>query len=419
MSSSHPINRRILQVRHLPRAFTETQSTALLKGHGAHTVTFQRKSVFAFFDSEASARQAMQALHQLHLNESVLLVTFARANYPSLPLLPPVLGQQQVPSEEGMIRKLHAIAPHLNFNYILNPMVKYKYPPINDTILANICEALRDNSNFYTQVLHLMNKMCIPPPFRRKAVPSRVFQRSSRDTYTQITSDSESDLSDAENVPRRAKRRARVGTAALEMKPIRKPKTDIPIGKLLPESSPMDVSLCFESPQIRRLEIVPIHSVGHGHAELDPAPGEGFGRIDPPQPEEGTPEILPKFDFVSAEFRDVGTMERLSIKDSIDHAAFRNYEEGDVCVRLYLKNLHKSTTEEELFSVFGQFVPDNDAERAIFDIKLMKSGRMRGQAFVTYGSVPAAERALELTNRVILNGKPMSVQFAKAARVES
>nr|TKS18307.1 hypothetical protein D5086_0000004640 [Populus alba] len=43
---------------------------------------------------------------------------------------------------------------------------RYAYPPPDGNILTNIVNALIAVPRFYTQVLHLMNKMNIPAPFR-------------------------------------------------------------------------------------------------------------------------------------------------------------------------------------------------------------------------------------------------------------
>jgi U11/U12 small nuclear ribonucleoprotein 65 kDa protein len=44
----------------------------------------------------------------------------------------------------------------------------------------------------------------------------------------------------------------------------------------------------------------------------------------------------------------------------------------------------------------------------------MTEGRMKGQAFVTFPSVPQAQRALEEANGYILNDKPMVIQFGRS-----
>ncbi|KAF4524855.1 hypothetical protein B566_EDAN014537 [Ephemera danica] len=45
-----------------------------------------------------------------------------------------------------------------------------------------------------------------------------------------------------------------------------------------------------------------------------------------------------------------------------------------------------------------------------------REGRMRGQAFVTYPSVPQAQSALQGTNGYLLQDKPLVVQFARSAK---
>lgn len=44
-----------------------------------------------------------------------------------------------------------------------------------------------------------------------------------------------------------------------------------------------------------------------------------------------------------------------------------------------------------------------------FDIRLMKEGRMKGQAFVTFSNETSANKALKETNGFVLNSKPMAV----------
>lgn len=44
-----------------------------------------------------------------------------------------------------------------------------------------------------------------------------------------------------------------------------------------------------------------------------------------------------------------------------------------------------------------------------FDIRLMKEGRMKGQAFVTFANETSAQKALKETNGFVLNSKPMAV----------
>ncbi|VDM32514.1 unnamed protein product [Hydatigera taeniaeformis] len=83
--------------------------------------------------------------------------------------------------------------------------------------------------------------------------------------------------------------------------------------------------------------------------------------------------------------------------------------------RLYVKNLHKRTNEEDLWRVFGSFRQETRHKGipSQFSIQLLTGGRMRGQAFIGFDSVELAAEALSATHGFLLNGKPMHVQFAR------
>nr|CDS16586.1 RNA binding protein 40 [Echinococcus granulosus] len=83
--------------------------------------------------------------------------------------------------------------------------------------------------------------------------------------------------------------------------------------------------------------------------------------------------------------------------------------------RLYVKNLHKRTSEEDLWRVFGFFRQDVRRKEAPsqFSIQLLTGGRMRGQAFIGFDSIELATEALSATHGFLLKGRPMHVQFAR------
>lgn len=98
-------------------------------------------------------------------------------------------------------------------------------------------------------------------------------------------------------------------------------------------------------------------------------------------------------------------------------SVFRSYEPGEPNCRIYVKNLAKHVQEKDLKFIFGRYVDfSSETQRIMFDIRLMKEGRMKGQAFIGLPNEKAAAKALKEANGYVLFGKPMVVQFARSAR---
>ncbi|KAK6172893.1 hypothetical protein SNE40_016463 [Patella caerulea] len=100
---------------------------------------------------------------------------------------------------------------------------------------------------------------------------------------------------------------------------------------------------------------------------------------------------------------------RLSVDDIIQISKFENYTPGEINNVLYLKNLHSNVTQEDLIALFGRF---QQKDEPIIVYKLM-SGRMRGQAFITFPDETISKKALELVNGYQLYGKPIIIQYGK------
>ncbi|KAK7482548.1 hypothetical protein BaRGS_00026149 [Batillaria attramentaria] len=103
------------------------------------------------------------------------------------------------------------------------------------------------------------------------------------------------------------------------------------------------------------------------------------------------------------------TENRLSLEDIRKLPKFQNYEAGNPANVLYLKNLSPRVSEHDLVALFGRFQKGAGSE-VIY--KLM-TGRMRGQAFVTFSGVNVATQALQLVNGFMLHGKPVIAQYGK------
>jgi cold-inducible RNA-binding protein len=78
--------------------------------------------------------------------------------------------------------------------------------------------------------------------------------------------------------------------------------------------------------------------------------------------------------------------------------------------RLYVGNLPKSTTQDELNVLFTQA----GGVTATEVIKDRRSGESRGFAFITMGAQEEADKAIGMFNAYELSGKELKVSMAKA-----
>ncbi|XP_026808678.1 RNA-binding protein 41-like [Rhopalosiphum maidis] len=89
---------------------------------------------------------------------------------------------------------------------------------------------------------------------------------------------------------------------------------------------------------------------------------------------------------------------------------FQNYQKGIPSKILYVKNISKSVSEKHLISVFGKY---NNLQNADIIYRYMKKGKMKGQAFIEFEKIEVAEKALEENLGLILEEKPLIIQFGK------
>lgn len=100
--------------------------------------------------------------------------------------------------------------------------------------------------------------------------------------------------------------------------------------------------------------------------------------------------------------------ERLGLDEVKKLPRFQNYSPGKKSQVLYLKNLHHKVDIRELMALFCRF----DEETCRVKYRLL-SGKLRGQAFVTFPNVEAATKALELCNGYVLRGKPIIIEYGR------
>ncbi|XP_030205294.1 RNA-binding region-containing protein 3 isoform X1 [Gadus morhua] len=370
------------------------------------------------------------------------------------------------------------VAPGLGLKFQTSPSLKYLYPPPSNAILANIMHALLSVPKFYVQVLHLMNKMNLPCPFGPVTPRPPVYDLApgpmpppfppdfpplpQEDMDLSSEPESEYDSGDDdENKERVARLMGLVNQAC--KRPLRtkgtskrkKPRIQHLLSappKADPHSAPgpvLNPSDVFEQPQPAGPKKIEFHiSVPEVAAILDggapgPAAGpdpdsaeglerettggieeeeeaEGFGKLYPSGPasqeqeqDSQDEEDLPSH-LISRRELEKGRLSRDEIKRM---SVFKNYEAGEPTCRLYVKNIAKQVEEKDLKFIYGRYIdPSSEAERNMFDIVLMKEGRMKGQAFVGLPSERCAEKALRDTNGYVLHDRPLVVQFARSAK---
>ena len=155
----------------------------------------------------------------------------------------------------------------------------------------------------------------------------------------------------------------------------------------------------------------------------DTESSSGFGRIVPV--EKVSEQILPDLE-AEQEWDDSGFITsaqlrsgRLSSSKREQHKLYKNYKEGEKSSRLYIKNISKQTTEKDLHFLYGRYVDwSSESDRLTYDIRLMKQGHMKGQAFITLPNEEAAEYAVKETNGYELNGKVIVVQYGRSAKLK-
>jgi U11/U12 small nuclear ribonucleoprotein SNRNP65 len=167
-----------------------------------------------------------------------------------------------------------------------------------------------------------------------------------------------------------------------------------------------------------------LNQIEYDRVVIKPQNNESFPKILPLNQQNLPTEIGNKIqkeqepkrnDFISKEELE---QKRLKLSELKDLPVFKNYSKGEKTSRLYIKNVSKKVTQKDLEYVYRRFV-DFSTDLNAFTVRLLQEGRMKGQAFVTFSNEDQAEKALNETNGLVIDEKPIVVQFAKSAKISS
>ncbi|XP_062509345.1 RNA-binding region-containing protein 3-like isoform X2 [Corticium candelabrum] len=457
---------RTLLVRHLPTSLSFEEKEDFLRHFGAVEVTVMetrgrmRNCAFATFGTNSTAEKAMSRLHQLKILGSQLVIEFANAGHIKL--------QTQEQAKHGWNYKnkhdkdkvslqadnescnsqctlplTDALAPQHGLTYPRTRSLRYAYPPPTIDTLVNISHALACVTGFYEQVLHLMNKMNLPPPFGPATLlppnlansepslqlsppvsPARKYDVESDESEMETDEEFKSQPVPSIVIPNTKHRKRRPVPAVFTL-------TDKQPPQIKRRKLSVGTDKVFERPtETRKASLHLLIGATLEYAQkLDQNPEQtpdeiagtvGFGKIVPPPCISKEQTADEDKHFGGGVVTEIELKEnRLSENELKMHSAFKNYSPGQPASRLYVKNLSRKTTERDLSRVFGRYINQHSDEDMLwFNIQVMTEGRMKGQAFVGLPSEAVATRALTETNGFMIHGRPMCVQFARSAKAK-
>ncbi|XP_076292452.1 RNA-binding region-containing protein 3 [Lasioglossum baleicum] len=453
-----------LRILHLPQELSDDRRNELFKKYGAIKTRTLRPSkkytvTFAQFPSEQAATEALLRLHQLNIKGQYLTVEYARKSI-AIESTENEIPNDKITKEENkkdstnkssfqaFVQKLNSWTMNHVFTQPPPPNIYYKYTtPTRNTLMRIAIQLLKEPA-FYTQVLHLMNRMNLPPPFEELEAEFPLLKEAyNMKKYKDIfSSDSLFDKetgsdNDEEEEESEIESNDEDNAMPLEIVPIKRkhvqstkrlkiPKFVNPAKQVQPTSStqkivkPEDMFEPVQRAETKNLKIE-LKTVDtfldnlnkEDNTSIETGSDSGFGLMfpsskNPETVESENTEDIQQDVITSKELTD----NKVSANDQRLLPVFKNYHPGKPSNRLYIKNLAKHVEEKDLHFIYQKFVVPDLKTEFQYDVRLMQEGRMKGQAFITLQNIEQAQLALDQTNGYILKDKPMVVQFAKAVK---
>ncbi|KVH90700.1 Nucleotide-binding, alpha-beta plait [Cynara cardunculus var. scolymus] len=381
-----------LLIRHLPEAIPHDTLSRLFSHYGASrvhpcTTGRMRNCAFVDFSNEGLATQAQRQLNGLRFLGKVLSVersvtpphdTRSQQNKslsgndakPSIDDATLAKDSEQEPVTKSL-PALEPIAAKLGVEYPFPPHLVYAYPPPDGNILTNILNALIAVPRFYTQVLHLMNKMNIPAPFRA-ALPTPPLPPSAPAPHPPPPP--------PEDVGARrpaGPRRKRIKREAIVGPAIDKDVAHEAVGLKPATLVPKEIPMIKKKNPVLQIKITP------KRPQTEPV-------------DDGTAEDVEEMENENLSTKPFATVEelehgKLPPEEILSLPMFKNYNAGNPAPVLYIKNLAKDVVPDDFYFVFGTFFESIETAKTNLSVKLMQN----------------------LVNGFVFKGKPMIIQFGR------
>ncbi|KOX71705.1 RNA-binding protein 40 [Melipona quadrifasciata] len=423
-----------LRILHLPPELSDERRNELFKKYGAiktQTLRLSKKytMTFAKFQSQEIALQALLRLHQLNVRGQYLTVEFAKKPV-SIEKTENNVDNDKLTKEENkkestnrsnfqaFLQKLNSWSMNQAFTQPPPPNIQYEYsPPTRGTLIRIAIQLLKEPA-FYTQVLHLMNRMNLPPPFEELEaefpalkevydiekyndifIRDRLYAKGDTDVCNEEIEEEESEIESNEED----------NAKSVEIIPVKRKRLQLTKRLKIPK---------FINPN-KHAPPNPTQKVVKAADMFEPVQRNGgFGimfplskNLDTAENNENTETVEQKF-ITSSELAN----NRISANDQRLLPVFKNYHPGKPSNRLYIKNLAKQVEENDLHFIYRKYLIPELKTEFESNVRLMQEGRMKGQAFITLQNTEQAQLALDETNGFILKDKPMVVQFAKVSK---
>lgn len=466
-----------LLVHNFPKTFSEADTRQLLQLFDPISVEIlvPHRAVYAKFSNRQHARDVLVVLHQQILEGKRLYVEYAEGTAHDMTS---ILKRSGIIADNrdglkcasasvdetcgNVLRKLYATADNLNFNQPPPPHLRYNYPLVNRDIIDSISIALETSRKFYVQVLHLMNRMNLEPPFvpgdKKLKYESQIKALSYQSTTTATVSTQTDEIA-WHHFIRNKRKRVASDESELESSSSgdeEKSKRSIVVQRL-PNDQNLAQSVRKKQRTMLKMQRIQMEGGGEKRQTLDTITSinnafdsphivtKAIKIIAPKKLQPTDANTMPiepilavtselpamKVDETSTILTDAQIREnRIPDNQLKTHPLFQNYEPGEITNRLYIKNIAKDVTETDLASIYRRYLEENcngvGNVRSI-DIRLMQTGRMKGQAFVTFTG-PYLEsnedvddsqkyqiiaKALSETNGLIVKSKPLVVTYGK------